>query len=250
MSDVLRSVARFISRRILPRATYPVFVGPLRGARFILGTLAGEGGGASVYINAVEPRPTSALINTLKRGQTFFDIGANVGYYTILGSRLVGEGGSVVAIEPDLRNLFHLYQHVTMNKADNVTIVAAACADTLSVAAFSPGMNCATGHLASGIDHHGNRIRNGSGIVSTVTLDEVVRRYGVAPDVVKIDVEGAEYLVLKGAEKTLLKARPKIFLSVHSEELRSMCLEFLENLDYAFDVLSQDECNPTEFLAT
>jgi len=70
--------------------------------------------------------------------------------------------------------------------------MAAACADTLSVATFSSGLNYAMGHLTSREDNHGNRVRIGSSIVSTVTLDEVVRRFGVAPDVVKKDVKGAE----------------------------------------------------------
>jgi len=56
--------------------------------------------------------------------------------------------------------------------------------------------------------------------------------------------------VLKGARKTILKTKPKLFLSVHSKLMRSTCLEYLKDVGYVFEVLSQDECNPTEFLAT
>jgi hypothetical protein len=54
VSNIFRLVARFVFGRLLPRLAYPVIIGPLRGARFVLGTLGGEGGGASVYFNAVE----------------------------------------------------------------------------------------------------------------------------------------------------------------------------------------------------
>ncbi|MEX1027483.1 MAG: FkbM family methyltransferase, partial [Candidatus Paceibacterota bacterium] len=64
-----------------------------------------------------------------------FDIGANVGYYTLLASKLVGRAGTVVALEPAVRNLTFLYRHVALNKADNVRVLPLACADSLSLAA-------------------------------------------------------------------------------------------------------------------
>jgi FkbM family methyltransferase len=245
----MRSLARFASSRILPRAAYPVVRGPLRGARFVLGALAGGGCGASVYFNLVEAQQTSAFVNTLGRGQVLFDIGANVGYYTILGSRLVGSQGAVIAFEPVVRNLIYLYKHVLLNRANNVTIVPAACSDTLSLVAFSSGVNYAMGHLADEKDRWTKGTKADVTLVPTVTVDVVVQQLGVAPDVIKIDVEGAEFLALKGAQATLLAARPTIFLSVHSEKIRSTCLEHLGNLGFECEALSEDKNNPMEFLA-
>jgi len=244
MSNIPILVARLVFGKLLPRLAYPVIFGPLRGARFVLGTLSGECGGVSVYFNAVEPQQTSALVNTLNRGQVFFDIGANVGYYSILASRLVGMQGSVIAIEPVIRNLFQLYKHTILNKANNVTILPAACADSLSLSAFSSGINYSEGHLVGENANKGKGFRNVVSVVPTVTVDAVVKELDVFPDVIKIDVEGAEYLVLKGARATLLRARPRIFLSVHSESLRSTCLEYLEVFGYTFEELA-----PSEFLA-
>jgi hypothetical protein len=102
LSEFLRKAVRVVAGRLLPRIAYPVLRGPLKGARFVLGSLAGEGGGASVYLNQVERHQTAALVDVLRSGQIFFDIGANVGYYTVLGSRLVGVSGSVLAFEPVL----------------------------------------------------------------------------------------------------------------------------------------------------
>ena len=78
-----------------------------------------------------------------------FDIGANVGYYTILGARLVGPRGKVVAVEPVVRNLAYLYRHIVLDKASNVSIVSAACSDTVSITTFSLGQNFAMGYLAN-----------------------------------------------------------------------------------------------------
>jgi FkbM family methyltransferase len=209
--------------------------------------LAGHGGGASVYFNMIEPEQTSAFISNLNEGQVLFDVGANVGYYTILGAKLVGSRGRVIAFEPVVRNIVYLYRHILLNKARNVSIISAACSDTLSLAAFSRGDNYATGFLeVNGL----KRNENEAFLVPTVTIDIAVRQLGTYPDVIKVDVEGAELTVLKGAHMTLHKAKPKIFLSTHSDNLRSESLEYLKARGYTFEVLSQNKFNPTEFLAT
>jgi FkbM family methyltransferase len=246
---VLRLLFRFMARR-LPRLAYPVLTGPLRGFQFVLGSFAGIGGGASVYLNMIEMEQTAAFTDTLLEGQVLFDIGANVGYYTILGAKLVGPSGKVVAVEPVIRNLTYLYQHVILNKLCNVLIVSGACSKAVSLTTFSLGKYYATGYLA---DNHAAGIKGTSEeeliLVTTVTIDGMVEQLKISPDVIKVDVEGAELSVLIGAEKTLLEIRPCIFLSTHSEALRIACLDYLKDAGYVFDILSQDKENPSEFLA-
>jgi FkbM family methyltransferase len=246
MNAFIRSCVRLVFGKLFPRVAYPVVRGPLRGARFILGALAGEGGGATVYFNMIEAEQTSAFVKTMREGYVLFDIGANVGYYTILGARLVGSRGRVFAFEPALRNLVYLNRHVLINKASNVSIISAACSDALSLTVFESGENFATGHL---IDSKNVGNSKGICLVPTVSVDTVVQQLGIYPDVIKADVEGAELSVLKGAHITLQQVKPQIFLSTHSEELRSACLEYLKKIGYAFEVLSKDKDNPSEFLA-
>jgi hypothetical protein len=64
-----------------------------------------------------------------------------------------------------------------------------------------------------------------------------------------VDVEGAEYFVLKGAQVTLKESKPCVFLSTHSAELRENCLKYLAGFGYKIEILSQDKEDPTEFLA-
>jgi FkbM family methyltransferase len=249
VNSLARACARVVFGKLLPRRAYPVVRGPLRGARFILGTASGEGGGAAIYFNKTEPEQTSAFMRTLRHGHVLFDIGANVGYYTILGARTVGSRGKVFAFEPAIRNLAYLYQHTVLNKTINVTIISAACSDIVSVSAFSAESDFAIGHLINTVPLVSNA-RGHLLPVPTVTVDAVVQQLGFFPDVMKIDVEGAEHSVLKGAQTTLRKAKPKIFLSTHSDMLRSTCLEYLKEFGYTWEVLSRDKQNPSEFLAT
>ncbi len=248
MKNLLRAVGREIFGRILPRTAYPVLRGNLRGARFVLGTLEGAGGGGSVYFDLVEPEQTTVFAKNIHAGDVFFDVGANVGYYTVFGSRLVGARGQVVSFEPVVRNLSHLYRHITINKLQNVSVIPSACSDKISLAAFSSGQNTAMGHLAD--ESQKDSRKKDLSLVSTVTLDAVAEKLGVCPNAIKIDVEGAELSVLNGAKDKVLPAKPKIFLSLHSESLRTDCLDFLKNFGYKFEPLGADEQNAMEFLCS
>ena len=241
----LHRLVRWLCGRVLPPLAYPVVRGPLRGTRFILRAAAGEGGGASIYMNKVEPAATEALLKVLRPGHVVFDVGANIGYYTILASRRVGPSGRVLAFEPVVRNLSFLYRHVVLNRATNVTVVPMACSDQNALAVLVSGTNCATGHLAG--DQPVNSM-HGAEYVATVTIDEMVRRTSLAPDIMKIDVEGAEEEVLRGAADTLASAGPAILLSVHSESLRSSCTAFLLALGYDEPSLCSEPWDDAELL--
>lgn len=241
MDSIQRRLARFLFGKVLPRRAYSVISGPLRGSRFVLGALSGEGGGASVYFNKMETEQTTEMLGTLSAGKTFFDIGANVGYYTILASRLVGPSGKVVSFEPLIRNLSYLHRHVEMNQATNVRILPFAVSSDNTIVSFSAGQNSAMGYL----DPSGA----GDILVPTVTLDDIVKELRVLPNVMKIDVEGAEMEVFRGADRVLTEARPAIFLSTHSPELREQCKELLAGYGYTVKALI-DSDDPHEFLAT
>jgi FkbM family methyltransferase len=240
-----RRLVRWVCGRVLPRVPYPVLRGPLRGTRFILGAAAGEGCGASVYVNMVEPGGTRAFLDVLTAGQIVFDIGANIGYYTLVASRQVGASGRVLAFEPFPRNISYLYRHVVLNAAGNVTVVPMACSDRTALMRFAAGANCATGRL---VDAAAASPNSSVEYVASVTVDEIVRESGLVPDVLKIDVEGAEVQVLRGAHQTLSAKRPTILLSVHSEDLRSGCTAYLRELGYAQPVVCSEPGGEAELL--
>jgi len=242
-----RRFVRWFCANVLPPLPYPVIRGPLRGTRFILGAAAGEGRGASVYVDLVERAKTRMLLEILKPGQVVFDIGANIGYYTLLAARKVGPSGRVVAFEPSARNISYLYRHLTLNSAENVTLVPMACSDRTTLSRFLPGTNCATGRLERG----DRPSENGRfECAATVTVDEIVRELRLTPDVLKVDVEGGEEQVLKGAAQTLATARPFVLLGVHSEALRVSCTSYLRGLDYGQPQVREEPDGDAELLFT
>jgi FkbM family methyltransferase len=243
MKSLVKSGAQLISQ-FIPSVAIPIACGPLVGHKFILHAMEGKSGGASVYAGMFEREQTAAFCSTVKIGGVVFDVGANVGYYALLSSTLVGESGRVVAFEPVVRNIHYLHRHVKLNRLRNVTILPTACSDATGATLFSAGRNSAEGHLTQGSE---DILSNP---VVTVSVDDFVSATRLSPNVLKIDVEGAEHLVLKGASATLEHAKPAVFLSTHSDDLRHQCLEYLAQRGYTHTILSFDRNNPYEFLCT
>ena len=152
-----------------------------------------------------EPRETRYLTTLLRPGQTFVDVGAHVGYFSLFAARLVGPGGTVVAVEPEPRNLDLLQRNIARNGVDTVRVVpfaAAAAEATMSLALDEENRG---GHrlVASDDPQAGPSVR-------CVRLDDVLPE---RVDVIKIDAQGYDHEVIEGLERTLA-ANPKATLLV------------------------------------
>jgi hypothetical protein len=84
--------------------------------------------------------------------------------------------------------------------------------------------------------------------VATAAIDDIVRECGLMPDVMKVDVEGAEERVLRGAAKTLTDARPILVLGAHSPALRTACTDYLLRLGYSDPSVSEEVEGDVELL--
>lgn len=165
------------------------------------------------------------LRKVVQPGMCVFDVGANVGQMTLEMAYLVGPTGRVVAIEPAGGNLAVLRRHVAGNGfADRVEIIAAACADraggTVEMTIFGADAEAVgSGHtLARGTEPLHELARQQPHVtvqVPTVSMDALRAGHGLDPDVIKIDVEGAELDVLRGARNTLRECRPKVRVGFH-----------------------------------
>ncbi len=194
----------------------------------------------------------------LGSGDVVFDIGANVGFFSIIAARLVGETGRVYAFEPVRRNVRHLRRNASLNGLDNVTVVEKAVAGrsgpgSLVLAEYSGGAALSTAtrppDATSSID------------VMLVTIDDVVRSGDApSPSLIKIDVEGAELDVLEGMVETLGRCSPTIICEIDDgqreqfdDKYRS-CIEFLAT--HRYDVTPLEDSYPDapwlvgQFLAT
>jgi FkbM family methyltransferase len=152
-----------------------------------------------------------ALAELLRPRMTFWDIGAHIGFFSLLASRLVTPAGHVHAFEPFPSNHVRLATSVKLNQATNVSVHAVALAEHTGSAPFHASASSLMGSLApSGGDTAMS--------VACVSADDVMRTVR-APDVVKIDAEGAELAVLRGASRMLTTVRPTVLVELTSNDM-------------------------------
>lgn len=201
-------------------AAVPVVRGALRGRWW----LPAAGGKVwRVLGGSYEPAQTALFAAAVEPGRVVIDVGAHVGYYSLLAAGRAGPEGRVLALEPDPRNARFLRAHARLNGCRNLAVVEAALFDRAGWVDFRRGTGSGTGRVAAGGDLR----------VRALRLDDVVAEREIVPAVVKIDVEGAEWKVLSGGRETLRAHRPLVFLSVHSEILAARCGRLLQELGYS-----------------
>jgi FkbM family methyltransferase len=148
---------------------------------------------------------TRKIQDNLKPGGVFIDVGANVGYFSVLASRLVGREGKVVAIEPQSRLVPLIDKNLEANGCTNVTVLPVALGEEPGTAVIhlTPEINSGASSLVVR-----QRFTQESETVEVTTLDDIVAstETGTA-DIVKIDVEGFEVQVLRGAHESLANHR-------------------------------------------
>jgi len=156
-----------------------------------------------------ESYETSLLLKYLRPGGIFLDIGANIGYYTVLGANAVGEQGRVIAYEPDRANFALLEKNLLLNKITNATVFAAAVSDY-------------NGHavLYLSPDNRGDHRLYDSGDARSRFVAEVVdggahlRTLTGRVDFIKIDTQGSELHVLKALQALILANRRHLVMVV------------------------------------
>jgi FkbM family methyltransferase len=164
-----------------------------------------------------EPRVQQALAEHLRPGMTFYDLGANFGFFSLMAARLVGPDGHVFAFEPDRVMFLRLRQNLLQNGFRHAvaeeravwcesTTLPFACADVMQSA------DRGLGHVSTDHVESSNVIP-----VAGVSLDDYCSSHP-APDFIKCDVEGAEYEVFQGAAQTLRQWHPTIVCEIHSAE--------------------------------
>lgn len=174
----------------------------------------------------------------LKRGQTFVDVGANVGYYSINASSKYGNDSSIriVAIEAHPETFEVLTKNIQLNGCAEITAIQKAASDHAGKVVIYDDYDAETGKFITGgssildaVSHKGGKQRR-SFEVNADTLDDILlnecRITNV--DLMKMDIEGAEVLALKGASETLKKLK-KIIIEIHGENLEAVKQILSEN---------------------
>lgn len=168
-----------------------------------------------------EPALTNVFIDEIKPGSCVFDIGAHLGYFTCLAGVLC-QNGFVHAFEVDDHCIPRLKRNIRINNLTNVTLNNLAVSDNDLYEKIprqhqpSPGLKIAK--------DNGHRVKK----VKAITVDKYLERNNIMPDVIKIDVEGAEYKVLKGMPETLKLPALKMLIEVHEKKLEMLNSNYRE----------------------
>ena len=214
LGRAIRIPLRWIPKRSIVR----VMSGPSAGTKWVVGS-APHG----AWLGTLERSKLRHFVAHVKPGNTVWDIGANVGLYAVASARAAGSTGTVVAFEPIPLNLDFLRRHKDLNRLDNLTVVEAAVFDRSGALHMQFGDSPSEFHVSD----------EGAIEVDAIDLDTWSRASaGGAPDIVKIDVEGAEAAVLRGGHDVFSRHRPLVYLALHGDEPRERCQAMLQSWGY------------------
>jgi FkbM family methyltransferase len=230
--------------------------GPLKGRQMLLKTHSIE----FWQKEMAEGSYDSFIYNELcklcnMQGQVVWDVGAHIGYHTLAMACLVGPSGHVIAFEPNISNLERLRANLDGNPDLTQRVI---------IKDFALSQNDEEMHFMQSSDVDGGK-SSGSHLtdalpplvksvykaftetsVRCVKADTLFKNKSApVPNVMKIDVEGAEHLVLNGAKKMLSGCRPFLFIEIHNVKAMLYVLELLFSLGYSAEILDAEHTSPS-----
>ena len=194
--------------------------------------------GASILSARVyEPHVTNVVRSILRPGDVFLDLGANLGFFSMLAASLVGPAGKVIAVEPNPQNQQLIYESILANRFSHVRVMPFAASDESRILRFvTVGSN-------GGVVTEHSRGQNHSLLVQSVVLDEWLDREPRI-DLVKMDVEAHEPMVVRGMARLLERHRPRLVtefhpwaMSINNPGPPENYLRQLEDLGYRLSVI-------------
>lgn len=195
----------------------PIKAGPLAGYRWSVFT------GVRFIRGEYHAGEVRELVSLMKPGEVFYDVGAHIGYYALIAAQELGPSGKVIAFEPLPLNLHFLRRHIAVNQVHNVEVLAMGLSDHAGEARFDVAGGTGRGRLGS----------TGDVAIEIESIDTLCASGRIPPpNLIKMDIEGAEYQALVGARETLARHRPVVFLATHGSEVRAQCEALLTGLGY------------------
>jgi FkbM family methyltransferase len=168
----------------------------------------------------VEKKETEFFKKLIEKGHIVIDIGANIGYYTLMAAARVGKNGRVYSFEPCSSTFKLLQENIKINKSENVVLSEMAVLDKEGNIELylSEKTNTGSTSISFPTKYSGKKEN-----VKCITLDKFIKEKKLKKvDVIKIDTEGAELKVLKGMEKLLSVQSPKVLIEINEENLNAL----------------------------
>ena len=215
-------------------AAVQIAAGTIRGYRILLNLKTEK----SQWLGSYEPQLEAALHKFLQPGMTAYDVGANIGYVTLMIAHNLGAGGRTYAFEALPANVERIRQTAALNRLNQVTVIHAAVTNRSGPVTFLLHESGGMGKTAESAGGHGHHSK-GEIKVPGLSLDEFVYQQGnPAPDAVKMDIEGGEILALPGMKRILAEHHPLLFLELHGPDAQRMAWEFLTAEGYSFQKMA------------
>ena len=193
----------------LPRGTVRWQIDALTSQQHLLGTY--------------EPYLQAALARWVRPGDVVYDIGAHAGFHTLCAALLVGPSGQVIAFEPYPQNFRSLQRRLSLNPGLPARALEIAASDTTAAVRMHGPGSSSQSHIAEA----------GAVLVDARSLDDLVQAGVIAPpNLIKLDVEGHEAAVLRGARATITAHRPVILCDYNDADTEAMVRHALSGLAY------------------
>lgn len=191
------------------------------------------------WLGTYEPDLMRACRELTEPGMIAYDLGANIGYITLLLAKIVGDTGRVFAFEAHPANVARLEANIALNRFnDRVTIVPAAVTMHSQPTRFFSGPSSATGKVAGSAGRDSLNYRDAIRVEGISIDDFILQQGNPAPQIVKMDIEGGEVLALPGMVHTLKEARPILLLELHGEEAARTAWQVLGDTNYRVSTLN------------
>jgi FkbM family methyltransferase len=193
------------------------------------------------WLGTYEPQLQATIQELVLPGQIVYDIGANIGFMTLLFAQCVESTGHVYAFEALPANLQRLRDNIALNAVDDrVTIISAAVNDRSNSTKFYIGPSSGTGKLVKSAGRSTITYRE-SIEVEGISIDDFIYQSGnPAPDILKIDIEGGEVLALPGMSRMLHEKRPVVMIELHGQEAARVGWDLLKKENYRICHMAAD----------
>lgn len=206
--------------------------GPLRGRRMMLNLRYQMG----YWLGLTEQDVTAAIQTVITTGDTVYDVGAEIGYFSLIAA-VISRTGSVYAFEPNPANVAVIRQTNLLNSDLSLHIIEKAVGNRsgrVKFVTFENRADISNASLLGRLDAITNQDEVGGDLIDVdmIDLDSFSVETGTRPGLVKIDVEGAEGMVLQGMTHLLVEAQPCLIIEIHNETAQRDVMACLTALDY------------------
>lgn len=212
-------------KRVFYNKTFPVLKGNLKGLKLRINDLQK----GSIFIQDHEPEKQESFLQILQPNDVFFDVGGNVGIHSYFVARNFPKV-KIFTFEPLVGNANYIKETCQKNNITSIELIESAVGNMVGTISFKTSFNNSVGQISNSTT--GLQVR-------ITTLDTFVAAKGIDPDVIKIDIEGAEGDALKGAEKLIDRKKPVFIIELHSPDQDLLVAKLLLDKGYSIYRLNQ-----------